>query len=480
MNLKDIFKKRPIDPDTCLILLGHFFMLLLVYLSVYFYAERVLYYDSAYQCFQLINSESYNIEAGRWSTILVQTFPLIAIKLGLPLKTVLITYSLSYVLIGYIVFIINAHLLKNTVASTAVLFLYTVCIQDSFYYCVTELPVGMLFTTTFYAWLFYPEKTQKQIHPVIYVGVATILLLICFFFHPMTFFSIVFIIGVYLLHTKKYKNPRIIVLLLITFILYASKILFTSSASYEGNLFGQLNSTPELISQLLSLDSTKFFILRLFSLYLIVTLLLFAITAYYIVKKNWLLLGWFALNTGGFLLICFITFNKGDSHIAMEKYFMPLSFLVAIPFLQDIMSTKKIQLVALLFCLFIFCRGINKIYLAKNYFEHHLEYVDTLIHLAHSQSTKKLLVFKDDIDQNYTTWACGTETLLRSALNTKQEQTTVYLTDKNEPDQINTKDSVLFLCVPFYRNWNQNDLNKKYFNLPLQPYLVNQKNASGL
>jgi hypothetical protein len=466
------FRKAFSDNISSLALWGHFFMLLLVFLSIYFYAERVLYYDSAYQFFKIINSESYNIEADRWSAVIVQTLPLLAIKLALPLKAVLIIYSFSYILIGYIIFIINIHFLKNIAAGIAVVFLYTVCIRDSFFYCVTELPVGMLFTTLLYAWLFFPIKTGKYIHPAIYIFIALLIILICFFFHPMTFFPVIFIIGYYLLRTRNYKEPRIITLLFFTVMLYAAKTLFTSSSSYEGNLFGQLKSAPALIQNILSLDSTAFFIDRSLSLYLIINIFVVLIAAFYILKKEWLLLCWFFLNLAGFLLICFVAFNKGDSHIAMEKYFMPLSLLIAVPFLHDIISIKKGRLIGLLLCLFIFSRGIHGIYSARTYFTQHLEYIDKLIDVADTRSTSKLLVFKENVDQNYTTWACATETLLRSASSEKKSQSTIYLIHKNEIDQIDLISSTLFLCVPFDQNSNISILNKRYFSLPLEPYVI--------
>lgn len=473
MSLEYTATKRAGSLNNRLVWSGHVFMFFLLFMSVYFYAERALFYDSAFQFFKLINTESYNIEADRWSAILVQSLPLLAIKLGFSLKSILILGSFSYVFIGYLVFIINTYVLRNTVAGIAVLFLYTACIRESFFYCVTELPVGMLFVTTFYAWLFYPHKTGKHVPIILYVSVAVCILLVCFFFHPMTFFPVIFIIGFYLLHTKKYTSPALISILLFTLLIYTSKMFFTSSDSYEGNLFSQLTDAPMLLMHLFSLDSTSFFAHRFFSLYLICNILSCLVAAYYAATKKWLLLTWFLLNYGGFLLVCFITFNKGDSHVAMEKYFMPVSFLIAIPFLHEIVSAKRFKLIGFAICFVVFSRGVYGIWYASDYFTKRLAYVDRLISVAQAHSANKLVVFKEDINENYTTWACALETLLRSATNKNLPQTTVYLIHKNELAEMDLSSPTLFLYVPFDRNFNIDALNKHYFKLPLAPYVIN-------
>jgi hypothetical protein len=65
---------------------GHAFMLLLIFFSVYFYQERMLHTDNAYGTFTIINTENFIIPHYRYPLVLTQFLPILAIKFGASLK----------------------------------------------------------------------------------------------------------------------------------------------------------------------------------------------------------------------------------------------------------------------------------------------------------------------------------------------------------------------------------------------------------
>ncbi|MBK9176980.1 MAG: hypothetical protein IPM46_11745 [Flavobacteriales bacterium] len=59
------------------------------------YADERLYADSGYYLARVINEGTFRIEHGRWALGLAQMLPLLGVKLGLPMKALIILHSLN-------------------------------------------------------------------------------------------------------------------------------------------------------------------------------------------------------------------------------------------------------------------------------------------------------------------------------------------------------------------------------------------------
>lgn len=383
---------------------------------------------------------------------------------------------MSFYLFGYFIFIVNVHVLKNLVAGLSILLIYTLGIKDTFFYSVTELPQGIMFATLFYAWLYFPLKTKRKIPFLILFLVSLVILLICLFYHPMTIFAIIFIIGYYCIENKDYKNKNIALLIVFTILLYSLKMLLTQKASYEGNLFEQLKLTPQLLPQLFHLYSFNFFYAKLFNLYLVTFLISLIIVFYYLKNSDWYKLIWLIVCLIGFLLIAFIAFNKGDSDFAMEKYFVPLSLFLAIPFFNDILLKDGFKYIRTLLFVIILTIGIVRIINNGFIYTKHIKFLENIIEFAEKKiKTHKLILDRKKLDDKVISWANSNETMLCSALRGKKNCVSVYLKD-DEFDENYFKRKDLFLCTPFDLCWNINRLNPHYFYLPFQEYKFTDKN----
>ena len=100
------------------LILGHLCFLVLLILSAKYANVRVLLTDSAYQVFYDINHPGMLINDSRYSMVLTQILPWIAIHLHLPLKLVIISYSVSFILVGYVCWLITAYLMRQRQAAT--------------------------------------------------------------------------------------------------------------------------------------------------------------------------------------------------------------------------------------------------------------------------------------------------------------------------------------------------------------------------
>jgi len=81
---------------------------ILFFLSIFFYQERVIYFDTAFQLFKIINFQDFNLEAHRYSTLITQVPVLLGLKIfHLPIKWLMIILSASYILIFFIVYLLK-------------------------------------------------------------------------------------------------------------------------------------------------------------------------------------------------------------------------------------------------------------------------------------------------------------------------------------------------------------------------------------
>ena len=76
--------------------------------AVYFYQER-LYSDSAFYIGKVIHYEQFWVELSRYVLVLSQMLPLLLVKLGYSMKTVLIGYSLGHVLFFYGMYLVGRY-----------------------------------------------------------------------------------------------------------------------------------------------------------------------------------------------------------------------------------------------------------------------------------------------------------------------------------------------------------------------------------
>src|SRR5207249_4936463 len=94
---------------------------------------------------------AFDIELNRWGSVLSQALPLIFLKAGCSLQTFLRTYSVSFILIYYIIFLLITLVLKNERAGIALMLTLCLAFRHAFYYSTAELYQGMAWCVLIWA-----------------------------------------------------------------------------------------------------------------------------------------------------------------------------------------------------------------------------------------------------------------------------------------------------------------------------------------
>ncbi|MCB8999113.1 MAG: hypothetical protein H6540_03450 [Bacteroidales bacterium] len=459
-------------------LLAHLFFLFLFIYAFVFYLER-MNSDTSFYSFKILSSGSFNPESGRYAIFITQLLPILFIKIGAGLKTILISYSVSFVIVFYLFFLISMYVfgsLRAAIAGTFVLFLG---ISDTSLYTVTEIHLGMASTAMFYGFteFYFSEKSKlsaERKYTFLLLGAALILL--CLFSHPSTLFPVLFILVFQTIDKNLFKRKDIYILLFMAVVAYGIKYISIDSNSYEGSQLAPFYHFSSLIKNFIHLNSFHFFVKFVLKGVYMLPLALYGITlVYYFISKKYLKLLWSLLSVSGFFILLMIIFSPGDSDMGMEKNLIPLWFFIALPFIHDVLfGNFKFQFARPILYAIVMIVGIAGFYRAVKAYHTRLNYIrEILTSTSQETNSSKFIIEKKtlDMDKLIGTWSIANESLLISSINGPENAKTMYLVDcPADLNNFNMEEKEIFLCVSFWQSWNYNSLNPRYFKLPPEPY----------
>ncbi len=451
------------------LLIGHLSFVLLFTLSFLFFKERVLFSDTAFQYFKIVNFEKINIEASRYGAILPQLPVLLAIKFGVNLKWLIIIYSGSFILLYYLIFLCCIYLFKNIPAGLAIVFVLILCISQSFFHPVTETHQSLAFSVLVFAILQYSGFRSSFLQYFL----ATIVIVLAFFTHPVAIYPLVFIIGYVAIDKKQFRSPAPYILLFIVAVLAIGKVLLTNENSYEGKFFSELLKSPSILLDLPHTYSTKFFIKRIFGLYFWLVIFQLTLVVFLASKKKYVKLVWQLAAAGFFLIITLLTYNQGDSDMMMERAFMPLALFVAIPLLKETLQENKLRILKVVLFTAVILISMNRIYRQGTKFRERTRFNLEILSKTARLPNRKFIVEKSEMEKHQLTfWSHSFETLMLSAITKNMPTQTIFPTnDLTKLTKYTEGAEDVFLGTDFWLEWNINDLNQNYFSLPTNyPY----------
>ena len=294
--------------------------------------------------------------------------PLILIWSNAPLHCVVLGYSLSFILLGYIIYIIAVYALKNKVAgiviASAVLLEYHI-----FFHAVAETVQMIYFCTLLIAWLKYTPKTTRISNILLYyIGLIAIVFL-CVNIHPEAIFPIAFIIC-YDLIDRGLKINRKLIVSFIAFVVFEILKSFTFTDKYETKFF-DFDSIITSVSNFFNIDIFQklidytFFQIPL--LYLVPMLLFILCVIFYAKEKQWIKLCFIICFNIAFMFVNVLIYSTdGYCFGTFERMFMPLIIFTMLPFANDVLpclTRRQENMFAgiwLLFIVFSFI-GINHV-----------------------------------------------------------------------------------------------------------------------
>jgi hypothetical protein len=440
----------------------------LLTLSVLFYKERIAFADTAAYVSHIIARDSFEIAMhSRFVGGLTQIFLYMGMHMGLPLKALLILYSLNFALIPVACALISMRWFKETRTAWSILLFYTLMSFYMFYYPVSEYQVGLCLFL-FYIGL-YRHYQAGGIKTVFFILLSLLFIPSVIFCHPLAAPVFISWIIFQLFNDPDQKRS----LGLITLAGIASFLVKRNyfSIQYEDQksdvIDNFLKFSFDELFQNLGRSFLKFLIHDYFLLIILsvatIIILIWQHKKITAIVFPLILIGWWMLVTVSFM-------NEQYDHY-YEHMYQAIPFFVALGFCSFVLPAlpSAPRIIALAAIMTIsFAKIIN----GHGWLEERFTWMKRCFIMMDSLHCKKAIFTSEHIPggrQCIAAWSLPYETLLISSLEDRKESKVILVKGSLE-DALNTKNEVLDVDP----DPNYPLLGEQYFRITGEQYCVPQ------
>lgn len=157
-------------------------LLLLAAGALYYWRERMLFADPSWISFTILNTGSLSIQEHRYGSFITQLAPLLGGWLHLPLKTVLLLYSVSFPLFHSAVAVLLLRW-KQPLLALLLAFYLTLTISAGYYWTNNEVHQGAGWMLLFFGAVLHGQEAAWKPVPTYFLAVG--LLFLALFSHPL-------------------------------------------------------------------------------------------------------------------------------------------------------------------------------------------------------------------------------------------------------------------------------------------------------
>lgn len=452
---------------------GFIFFSILVYFCWHFYLERMLYTDSAFYLFQVMQGGRFITSLNRYGDYIPQILPLLAYKMDFPLHSILISYSISFILLHYLIFLFVTWVLKNNGAGIAILLASCLAYYHAFYTPLVQLNESIIAAILLWA-LIHPETpyTSNKERILSTLGALATIFYISFL-HPLGIVAVLFVTGIEIVAYRRWKDAHLWIVVLAGAGWYFLKFYVFFRTGYDQQHLIPLSVVMRELHNWRHWPSTQYLDdltwLHFRNLKWLLILLVVLSLRKGIVFSLFVL--FFIMAFTGLYLV---TLYRGEAAIYYEDYYCLYGFFAAILFVFLFYHPSRKNLV-LVFAIPLLYSGTVKIYQAHDIYTNRLAYLQRIISKAHEQKEHKCIIDSKCYPYDYAMaeWNVAFETLIYSSLEGKDSTVTAFIkTPKFDKlcDTAKDKHNVLF-GAQFAPLWyTSDDIPEDYMKLPATGY----------
>jgi hypothetical protein len=389
---------------------GHLLFAILFFYSFVFWKERQAF-DAAHYLLEIILRKSFFIAHFRPIGFVSQVLPVIGVWLNVPLKWLMVLYSVGDVLYYYLIFLVLIIYFKNERATIWFFVIYLSTLAYSFYCPVTELLQGLVLLPVLYCLL-----DKGGIASQIWIYVITLLII---FSHPLLFIPLGAFLAFYFFRSQfgKKQLPLVLWFVVLLAVKFLTLDIYDSQKAFYPvvyNDYGNLNNITDggyLLSffKMLFLNYPVLFFLFGWCCFLIISNK--AIRALLIYVGSVL----------GFLMIIICTHHFEHISNYSERMLLPMPCLIALPivFFEIDYNKSQIQLFSFIILFGFFIFRLTHLYQAGQEFVLRNEQMKRIIDVSRLMNTQKVIADENLLEQlpfANTGWCYSIESMLLSAV----------------------------------------------------------------
>ena len=438
-------------------------------LALVFFRERAIFTDAAFQNFHMLQEEAFYIAHGRFGNAIPQLFPWIIMKLGGSLQGIFIAYSLSFILFFAAIYALLVSWLKNDFLGWTLILYFCLLAYDSFFHVQSELYQGIAVLLLTFG-LVLKDPAFRRTHTWALLIPLFILLA---FYHKLTILFFFFCWVFFWLYNRELRHSRYVIFLA-GFILTVVLKSWLWQSGYEDNRMAILRQgLQDYFPNFWDMPANAKFLKKCVQYYYFFPILFFFLLIFYGRNRRWKKLGLIAVSCLGYILLVHYSSPNTTYRFYAEVTYLPLGLLLGLPLVFDVFpklgSPKKLLLILGLILLSrttaIVTNGMN--YKAR------LEWLQST--LTQAQAREGGALFRQysgemDKDKYITDWALPYESLLLSALETPEAQSTLLVDDDFMELYESLQEPGMFLSR--FERIPLSDLNPGFFSLTGDQYFL--------
>lgn len=441
----------------------------LIILSIYYYLERVTFSDSGAYLAHILADDGFAISMNsRFVGAISQLLPILAFKLHLSLKSILILYSVNYTLIAVLPAIISMHWFKETRTAWSILFFYTLMAGQLFYYPVTEYQQGLCLFL-FYIGLY--EYSKRNTTSKVRLLIASILLIPTIIFsHPLAVLVFFTWIALSLFDKDEFKKSIIIPIILAATSFVIKHMYFSIQYESERSDFKKIfqNFT---FSDLFQRQGNSFIQYLIQDYFLLIILLI--ITLYFVTKLKKGIVGFLISLALVAWWVLITTAYKNDrfSHYS-EHLYQAIPFIIAWTFCKYSIPNinKSVSVIIISVIMLISLIKVNNGSFANTerieWFEKCFTEMDKM------KCSKAVYSYSSLPDQKecYAIWTIPYESVIISSV--KDKRNCKYIYPVQQLDNLKFAELITPRIDDFY---DTKKLSKEYFDIPTWTFCIPEK-----
>lgn len=434
-----------------LLVLGHLGFLIMGILSLVYYQERMLHFDTANYAYHLIYFQDFYTGHGRYISYLPQLLPLLAARAGLSLPVILQLYSVSFILLYYGIYLWIVYGFRNLPGGLFLVLALSLTLRYKFYAPVGEVVISIAFVALVLGLLtsdWYARYGQRAVK----IGLAVFLSGLFVFIHPFGMVSLGAAWLIWLVYSGRWRWWGEYLLPFSCLLIWGGRsVLWGAGTSYEAGRLESLSAAASFFSNLRDYYVWDRFLWYLTAHYTLPLLLFVVVLVYLSVKGKWVtallaLLAWLAIAA---LVLLLHNYLNGPIYIMLDGYLAHLGVVMALVFVLPFGKSRSIGAVFLFIILLGFSldriRGVHRYYAEREYL---------LLNIIAGNSTpdeSKLLSQMEafDYDRLWLPWAVGVETHLMSSLQSPEQPQTLYFQNYGQELDHILPDSNAFLSIQY-------------------------------
>lgn len=400
------------NKDQFPLFIGFGLLLLLIFLSLLYWQNRVYYADASFQSFHIINKEQLAIQEQRFPAIIVQLPVLLLAKAQASLATILKTYSLAFTVYPLVFAFICWRFFKSETLALVIIFFFGLTQIHTFFWIQSELLQGCMYSILGIALFNWNKKPQWWLFLIWQIAMLFIV-----YSHPLTFPIFLFLWAWYAWAERKQIDWRYLSIFISCIAVLGYKHFLGETGRYDTAAIGKFAGFSDRLLNITSLESTKFFFTNLKSSYYLLPILLLINTFYLTVKKQWVPLLFMLGSVLLWLIVILSTFHQMLDQTYMESYYLPLGIFIGLPFIYYIFGKGSYKY-WVAFMLIISVIRVSQIVERQDLYQKKLSWLKGHVEQMEQLPGNRFYVRADESPTDSLTgitWATGFESIMLSS-----------------------------------------------------------------